>query len=1024
MLAAVIRSSLRHPVLVVILAALLLLYGATSLLRAKYDVFPEFVPAQASLQTEAPGLLAEDVERLITQPLENAINGGANIAQVRSNSIQGLSVIDVTFDAGTDIFRDRQLLAERVAEAAASLPAGTGTPTLGAMTSSTMDLLKVGFTSDTLSPVELRTLVEWTIKPRLLAVPGVARAIVFGGGRREIQIAIKPDRLTALHLGINQVLAAANDAIGVRGSGFVDTPTQRLLIRAATDSHTPQSIAGTVVTQLEGSNITLGDVAAVSYAIEPKFGDAHVQGKPQVLLSLGSQYLSNTLDVTERVETVLTELKPMLQSRGITMYASLHRPATFIEVALQGMRDALLYGALLVMLVLIVFLRNWRTALISFVTIPLSLLFAVLVMQRIGWTINTMTLSGLAVALGVVVDDAIIDVENILRRLRLAAQTRALTPIDAIILNASVEVRRPIVLATFIVGLVFVPILMLPGLQGSFFAPMATAFLLATAGSLIVALTVTPALCLLLLHVSAREHEPRWLRRLKLVQHSVLKRTHAAGSVLLVLSLLIGIAALCYANTFGKELMPMFREGHLVVQLFGPAGTSLDETTRVGDRIAVQALQIPGVATVSQQAGRAEAGEDTWDPSRSEFHIELRPGLTAHQEIEIQDAMHKVLNSFPGFEFEVLTFLGDRISESISGETAAVSVNVYGTDLDQLDAAANQVKAALQTMPDAGSVQLDTASELPTVQVRSIPSRLAAFGLRNIDVLDAVQVAYAGNKIGEVYEGNQALAVRVSLGAQQPRDPEDMGKLILHNTVGRDIPLSAVAEIDLASSRGAISHQGGQRRQVVNLNPTSDVVGFVTRAQQVLTEKVRLPAGVYYEFGGAAEAARSATRQLLLNSGFAALCILLLLAATFRSARAVLLILINAPFALLGGVIAVALTSASLSLGALVGFVTLFGISARNAIMLVAHYDHLQQQEGKQWSWQLSLRGARERTTPILMTALVTALGLLPLALSSGEAGREIEGPMAVVILGGLISSTLLNLWVLPIIAARYLRAR
>ena len=1023
MLAALIRNSLRHPALVVVLASLLLVYGSVTVMHAKYDVFPEFVPAQATLQTEAPGLLAEDVERLITQPLENAINGGANIAQVRSDSIQGLSVITVVFEEGTDIFRDRQLLVERVNEAAALLPKGIGMPVLGPMTSSTMDLLKVGFTSDKLSPIELRSLVEWTVRPRLLSVPGVARAIVYGGGRREIQIAVKQQRLTALNLGINEVLSAASDAIALRGSGFVDTPTQRILIRATADNHKPEDIARTVITQREGSNITIGDVADVSYAAEPAFGDAHVQGKPEVLLSMGSQYLSNTLDVTERLETALADLQPMLKSRGVTIYPALHRPATFIEVALKSMRDALAMGALLVAVVLILFLRSWRTALISFVTIPLSLLFAVLVMDRIGWTINTMTLSGLAVALGVVVDDAIIDVENILRRLRQAVKLHSMTSVEAVIFNASIEVRRPIVLATLIVGMVFVPILLLPSLQGSFFAPMASAFLLATLGSLLAALTVTPVLCLCLLRVSAQDHEPRWLRKLKLLQRYSLKRVRHAGSTLLVVSLLLGLVALGYASRFGKELMPMFREGHLVVQLFGPTGTSLAEVTGVGDRIAEQALNIPGIATVSQQAGRAEAGEDTWEPNRSEFHIELKSGLTAKEEVQIQESLHELLKGFPGFESEVLTFLGDRISESISGETAAVSVSVFGADLDQLDVAAEQIKSVLEELPDSGDVQLDTASALPTLQVKAIPERLAVFGLRDVDVLDAVQVAYAGNHIGQVYDGNQALTVRVNLDGQQHHDPETLSNLVLHSVSGRSIPISAVADIDLVSSRGAISHESGQRRQVVNLNPkTHDVVGFVEMAKKALAAKVHLPEGVYYQFGGVAEEAQVASRQLMLNSSLAFLGIVLLLMATFKAWRSVVLILINVPFALLGGVLAVAATDATLSIGTLVGFVTLFGISARNAIMLVAHYYHLVEQEGRRWSLQLALRGARERLTPILMTALVTALGVLPLAMGSGEAGREIEGPMAVVILGGLISSTLLNLWVLPVIAARYLQ--
>jgi Cu/Ag efflux pump CusA len=490
---------------------------------------------------------------------------------------------------------------------------------------------------------------------------------------------------------------------------------------------------------------------------------------------------------------------------------------------------------------------------------------------------------------------------------------------------------------------------------------------------------------------------------------------------MLLVSLLVGAIAVGYATTFGRELMPMFREGHLVVQLFGPTGTSLTEMARVGDRIAVQALKISGIATVSQQIGRAESSEDPWEPSRSEFHIELKPNLSAKDEDEIQDALHQLLEGFPGFESEVVTFLGDRISESISGETALVSVNVIGPDLQQLDATAEQVAALLKTLPDSGDVVLDTSSALPTMQVRLRPDKLAGFGLRATDVLDVVQMAYAGNEVGQVFAGNQSLKVRVTLNADQRRDPESVSQLTVHTQAGRDVPLSMLADVDLVDSRGVISHDNGLRRQVINLNPdTRDVVGFFERARKALSEQIKLPQGVYLEWGGAASETSAATRQLLLNSLLAATVVFGLLWATFRRWRVVALVLVNVPFALLGGVLAVAVTGASLSIGTLVGFVTLFGISARNAIMLMAHYDHLLFVERHRWSAALALRGARERLTPILMTALVTALGLLPLALGSGEAGREIEGPMAVVILGGLMSSTLLNLWLMPVIAARF----
>jgi CzcA family heavy metal efflux pump len=1024
MLTAIVRAALRYPLLVVTLALLVLGYGVVALLQAKYDVFPEFVPAQASIQTEAPGLAPEDVERLITQPLENVINGGANITAVRSESIQGLSVIDVVFEEGSDIFRDRQLLAERLTEAASALPAGSRTPVLGPMTSSTMDLLKIGFTSDRLSPVELRSLIEWTVRPRLLAVPGVARAILFGGGRREIQIQVQPERLLALGISMNEVMAAASAATGVRGAGFIDTPMQRVLLVNAGAAHTPEQLGAVPVSQREGVNIALRDVATVTYAAEPPFGDARVQGRPDVLLSMGSQYGANTLEVTRAVEAALAELKPLLDARGVSVFPALHRPANFIEVALRNMRDSLLLGGLLVVAVLFAFLRHWRTALISFVTIPLSLLLAVLVMQRLGWTINTMTLGGLAVAVGVVVDDAIIDVENIVRRLRRAAAQHSLSAIDSIVLEASVEVRRPIVLATVVVGLVFLPVLLLPGLEGSFFAPLAAAFLLATLASLLVALTLTPALALLLLRArTAAAAEPRWVRRIKLVHHRLLVRLASHGRALLIGSLLLGVLALVWALRFGAELMPAFREGHYVAQVSGPAGTSLAETARIGERVSRRMLQIPGVVTVSQQIGRAEAGEDTWGPNRTEFHIELAPRLAARDQERIEAALRSTLQEFPGLQSEVVTFLGDRISESFSGEAAAVTVSIFGPDLDELDRSAAQIASLLRKLPGAADVEFDPQTDLPMVAIRPNAERLSAFGLRPVDLFDAVAAAYQGVSVAQVYEGNQALAVRVLLAPSARRDPETVGQLLIKTAAGRSVPLAVLADVGLTSGRASVQHEGGQRRQVVTLNPTStDVVGFVDAAKRAIAAGIKLPPGVYLQFGGTAEGARAATLDLALHSGAAALLIVMLLFLAFPDRRSVGLILANVPFALVGGVCAVALTGGSLSIGSLVGFVTLFGISARNTIMLISHYEHLVQVEGARWSRFTVSRGARERLTPIFMTAVVTALGLLPLALGSGEAGREVEGPMAIVILGGLVSSTALNLLLMPALAQRYLR--
>jgi CzcA family heavy metal efflux pump len=1021
MLAAIVRASLRAPFLIVLAAVLVLFYGTITLLRAKYDVFPEFVPAQAVVQVEAPGLAPEDVERLVTQPLETAINGGAYIETIRSESIQGVATITVTFTEGTDIFRDRQLLAERVAEAALSLPPGVKTPNITPMVSSTMDLLKLGFTSQTMTPMDLRAFVDWTVRPRLLAVPGVARAIVYGGGRREVQVQVDPLKLAALGVTLADVVMAAQSATGVRGAGFVETATERVLLTGAAAARTPQEIAEVVVTQRDGANVRLGDVAKVVYAPEPPFGDSRVQGEPDVLVSTGSQYGANTLEVTRRVEAALAELAPVFEAQGVKVYSGIHRPANFIEVALRNVRNALLIGALLVVALLVLFLRNWRTAVISFVTIPLSLLIAVIALDQLGYTLNTMTLGGLAVAIGVVVDDAIIDVENIARRARLATEGERRSAFELLVFNASVEVRRPIVLATFVVGLVFFPMLLLPGIQGSFFAPLAAAFLLATFASLIIALTLTPALALLLMRRGGHLTEPRWLRRLKVGQRRVVRRLIPYGRALLIGAIVIGALAIVAILRFGVELMPPFREGHFVAQLVAPAGVSLPEMTRLGERMSRKVLQIDGIDTVSLQVGRAEAGEDTWSPNRAELHIELKPALPGAEQSRIEKELREALKGFPGVQSEVVTFLGDRISESVSGETAAVQVSVFGPDLAVLDRVAGEVAAQLRALPGAADVQFRASANVPVLSITPRAERLGTLGLRPTEVLDSVTTAYAGASVAQIYEGSRSTALRVLLDESARSDPQSVRDLQIRTPSGRLVPLSSIADISLESGRDSILHDRGQRRQLVTLNPTtSDIVGFVKQAKTALAENVKLPADVYLEFGGSAEAVSAATRDLITHSAAALVVIIALLMLTFGSWRTTALVLINAPFALVGSVIAVAITEPSLSIGTLVGFVTLFGISARNSIMLMSHYEHLVQIEGHRWGRVTALRGAKERLTPILMTAIVTGLGVLPLALGNGEAGQEVEGPMAIVILGGLVSSTLLNLLVMPAVAARY----
>jgi CzcA family heavy metal efflux pump len=1026
MLRAVVDFCLRFRGVVIALASLLLVYGVQTTRSAKLDVFPEFVPPQVSVQTEAPGLTAEQVEILVTTPVEAVINGLGHLDAMRSESIQGLSVVTVMFEEGTDIFHDRQLLAERLAGIATRLPMGVAAPTMSPLTSSTMDLLKIGLVSDRLSPMALRAFANWTLRPRLLAVAGVAQVTVFGGEVRQLQIQVAPDALLARGLALADVLAAARAATGIVGAGFIDTPNQRIVLETQGQAIDADTLGQVVVARKDGVSVHLGDVAHVVEAAAPRFGDALIQGRPGVLLTMLSQYGANTLEVTRAVEGALDDMRPVLEHDGITLYPGLHRPATFIETALANLRTSLLLGGVLVAVVLFAFLGDARTALISLTAIPLSLLAAVVALVQMGFTLNTMTLGGLAIAVGEVVDDGIIDIENIVRRLRQNEELGRPRSAFRVVLDASLEVRSAVVFASLVVVTVFLPVLTLTGLQGSFFAPLALAYVLAILASLAVALTVTPALALLVFGRGVPQHaEPRLQRWLKERYRRGLVRV--AGRPRFVIAAVAVLCAVACAALpfFGGEFLPDFREGHFVLQVSTTPGTSLQEMKRLGISISRELLALPAIATVEQQVGRAEQGEDTWGPHRSEFHVELRPVDAATQE-RTADEIRSVLAGFPGIQSEVLTFLGDRISETITGEVAPVVVNIFGDDLDVLDAKARQVATVLSSLPGAADVVVKSPPGAPMTTIRLRPERLARLGFRPIDVMDAVQTSYQGTVVAQTHQANETTDVVVVLDDASRRDPESVGSLLLRNAEGLQVPLGELTDVDASSQRYLILHDGARRRQTVTCNPTRDVVSFVRDARLAVAEHVAMPQGIYATIGGEADTQSRATNQLLLHATIAGVGIVLLLGVGLGNWRNLALLLVNLPFALVGGVLAVALSgwldpaAGRLSIGTLVGFVTLFGITTRNSIMMVSHFDHLVHEEGEPWGPDTAYRGATERVVPILMTAVVTALGLLPLALGSGQAGREIEGPMAIVILGGLVTSTALNLLVLPTLALRW----
>jgi len=1018
MLRALVSLCVRHFGAVTALSVFALILGCWGAMRAPLDVFPEFVPSQVDIQTEAPGFAPQQVEELVTRQVENAVNGASGLATMRSESIPGLSVVTITFEDGVNVHVARQGISERLSEIG-SLPAGVGTPKLSPLVSSTMDLLKIGLLSDQVDPYTLRDAADWIIKPRLLAVPGVAHAIVFGGEVRQIHIQPDMAKLASFGITLTDISDAVHAALPLRGAGFIDLPAQRLLIQSPTPQPDLDALAQAVVMQRNGTPILVRDVAAVKIAPALKFGDALIMGKPGVLISLASQYGANTLTATLAVEKALKDLAPSLKTQGITLYPSLHRPANFIERALGNLKDSLVIAAVLILAVLYLFLRDLRAALIAFTAIPLSLLAAITVLDRMGYTLNTMTLGGFAVALGVLVDDAIIGIENILRRLR--ENARLPQPRLKIVLDASLEVRGPVIYATAVVIAVFLPELFTSSVQGHFVGPLALAFIFAVIASLLVAMTSTPALCALFLRSHDARPEARWLTRLKAWQGAAVYG--AADHFRLIVVLLIGlvVAALAALPFLGGTFMPDFREGHFVLQVSSAVtGNSLASMLNVGERMSKEILALPYVQSIEQQVGRAELSEDTWGPHRSEFHVELKADAKISQS-DAEEELRKIVAAYPGLQSEVVTFLGDRISESLSGETAQVAVKVVGDDLDTLDSVGAQIVSVLQKVPGIVDLQFKRQSGTPAVTIALLPQALAGTGLKVQDVLDAIQTAYAGAQVGQTFKGTRTVDVVLILPDQLRHQPGQLAKLMIASS-GGPVPLSQVARISLAQDRYSIEHEGGQRRISVtfNVSNTASLRQVVQEAEKRIATSIALPHGVFTEFTGAAEAEAQTRNELILYSALALALIVVILFVSFHWRANSWLVLANLPFSLIGSVLAIAVSGIGISLGSVVGLVTVFGVSARNAILQLAHYEHLVEVEGSPWTVDLVIRGANERLVPILMTAAVTALGLAPLAFGINQPGQEIEGPMAITVLGGLLSSTLLNLLLLPALAQRY----
>jgi CzcA family heavy metal efflux pump len=1027
-----IRTSLELRLLVIILAIVLVVVGVRSSDSVPLDVFPEFAPPLVEIQTEAPGISTEDVESLITVPIENAVNGIPFVQTVRSKSVLGLSSVRMIFEPGTDLLVARQLVQERLALAQASLPLVARPPVILPPLSSLSRCLKIGLWSDTKSQMEMTTLTKWTIRPRLMGIAGVANVAVWGEKDPQLQVVVDPVRLNNHGITLDAVLQTVRDATAVGSGGFVDTPNQRLALRHVPAVYTPEQLGEIPIRQMtvqatparpgansavsSGSPLRIRDVAEVKFDYAPPIGDAIINNRPGLLLIVEKQPWANTLDVTRNVEKAMLDLKPAM---GEVQYdTTIFRPATFIERSLDNLGHSMLVGCVLVIAVLIVFLFDWRCALISATAIPLSLIAAMLVLYYRGGTINTMVLAGLVIALGEVVDDAIIDVENIMRRLRLNATLEQPRTAFAVVFDASMEVRSAVVYATIIVMLAFLPVFFLTGLAGAFFKPLAASYILAILASLAVALTVTPAMSLFLLPKSAikRHIDGPLVLLFKRLYRTVLNAAIRFRWSTLIVTAIIFVCIAGTITRLGEQLMPKFRETDFLMHWVEKPGIGIDAMDRVTLRASEEMMAVDGVLNFGSHIGRATVADEVVGPNFTELWISIDDTKDYDKTVA---QVQEIVDGYPGLYRDLLTYLTERIKEVLTGTSASIVVRVFGPEMDELRSTANLVAAQIKPIEGVTTLKVEPQVLVPQISVHMRPEAASQFSLTPGALMRSVTTLVNGMQVGEIYKDQNIFGVIVRGETSLHSDLRTLSELMIDTPAGGQVPLGTVADLSIVPAPNEIKREAASRRIDITCNVDGrDLASVATDIERAVLANVSFKTGYHPEFlGEYAEAKASRNRLLLLS--LASICaIAVILYIDFQSWKLVGIILCTLPLALLGGVLGVHASGGILSLGSLVGFVTVLGIAARNAIMLISHYRHLATEEGVSDRLELVMRGAEERLAPIMMTALTTGLALVPLVVTGEIPGQEIEYPLGLVILFGLITATLVNLIILPIICS------
>jgi CzcA family heavy metal efflux pump len=1013
-----INTALRLRVAVLAAAILLMIVGIRGIKDAPLDVFPEFAPPRVEIQTEGPGLSTSEVESLITVPIESALSGILGLDTIRSTSVLGLSSVVLYFKPDTDLLVARQLVQERLSILAGQLPGVSGTPVILSPLSSTSRVMKIGLSSEKLSQVEMTTLARWTIRPRLMSIPGVANVAIWGQRDRQIQVLVDPVRMRDHQVTLDDIINTTQDAVSTDSGGFIDTPNQRLAVTHIAAVETAEDLREMPVAFRNGSPLSLDRVSDVVEGFPPPIGDAIINDGPGLLLIVEKQPTGNTLEVTRNVEAAMESLRPALAD--VDVDTTIFRPATFIEMSIDNLRKALLWGCVLVAAILIAFLFEWRTAVISLTAIPLSLVTAVLVIYQQGATINTMVLAGLAIALGEVVDDAIIDVENITRRLRLNREAvNPETPFK-VVLKASLEVRSAVVYASMIVVLVFVPVFMLEGLAGAFFRPLATSYILAVVASLLVAITLTPALSLLLLPKSAlKSRDSALIRILKRGYRAILP--HFLDRPRLAVGVLLAVFAVTaiIVPFLGEEFLPNFQEYDFLMHWVEKPGTSIEAMDRITIRASRELRAIPGVRNFGAHIGRAEVADEVVGPNFTELWISLDPEAPYKPTVA---KIQEVVNGYPGLYRDLLTYLKERIKEVLTGGSAAIVVRIYGPDLEKLRLKAQEAAKAIEDISGVADLQIEQQTLIPQIEVKMRPEAAQRFGLTPGRVRQAATTFIQGKKVGEIYDNQKIFDVAV-WGIPEIRGNIDaLRDLRIDTPSGANVPLGDVADIQVVATPNIVKRENSSRKIDISCNVRGRDLGSVAREIETAVLSIGFDREYHPEFLGEYAAREQSQRRLFAFAALSLLGIVLILYSDFQSTRLSLILLLSLPFALVGGVLAAFFTGGVLSLGSLVGFVTVIGIAARNGIMMVSHYRHLETEEGEAFGRNLILRGAQERLAPILMTALTTALALLPIALGGSKPGHEIENPMAVIIIGGLVTSTVMNLFLMPVLYQMFSR--